>query len=87
MHLCAVTMTWTYYVSWLHSFNSLRINSSKDLLLSDILIFVKIKKEITLLHLKMQVQEALVRIQTRHIRMKCFRPYKKGSANIQYIKY
>ena len=36
-------MTWTYHVSWRHSFNSLRVHLSRDLLLSNILIFVKIK--------------------------------------------
>ena len=30
---------------WLHSFNSLRMHLSRDLLLLDILIFVKIRKE------------------------------------------
>ena len=37
-------MNWIYYVSWLHSFNSLRLHLSRDLLLLDI-IFVIIKKE------------------------------------------
>ena len=41
-------MTWTYYVLWLHSFNTL-IQISRDLLLFiDILIFVKIIKEMIL---------------------------------------
>ena len=44
MHDCAVTMTWTYYVSRLHSFNTLRIHLSRNLLLLDILIFVKYYK-------------------------------------------
>ena len=41
-------MTLTYYVSWLHSFDTLRIQLSRDLLSLDILIFVKIIKEMIL---------------------------------------
>ena len=37
-------MSWTYYVSWLYSFNSLRKHLSRNSLLFVILIFVKIKK-------------------------------------------
>ena len=58
-------MTWTNYVSWLHSFNSLRMHLSRDLLLLDILIFVEIKEEIIIcvkLHLRMQVPKALVAV-------------------------
>ena len=37
-----------FYALWLHSFNTLRIHLSRDLLLLDILIFVKIIKEMIL---------------------------------------
>ena len=43
-HVCAVTISWTYYVSWLHIFNSLRVHLSRKMLLLDKLIFAKIKK-------------------------------------------
>ena len=41
-HVCAVTMTWTYYVFMATQFNTLKMQLSRDLLLLDILIFVKI---------------------------------------------
>ena len=40
-YVCAVTMSWAYHVSWLHSFNTLRMHLSRGLLSLDILIFVK----------------------------------------------